>query len=179
MAKTKVPKPRPKPKKKKSTMKEQQPSLVRNHYAGLGLATGIAGYAATSAIQEGMSNKDRRGRRQPLRGDRKSYEQKVAQRSAESAQRVKNIKAEEARYRLTRMQGLNPNHLNDGDKKLRNQIIKQSKKTIADAAPPAKIIKTVSKVAGPLGVALTILDYLQGSPAGEGSAYHGPGARKK
>ena len=183
-----IPKSRPRLKKKKSTMREQQPPLVKNHYAGLGLATGIAGYAVTSAIRESMSSKGAGGRRRqkvrnrvPLK-DLPSYEQRFAERRAKSANRIKKIKAEQASYDLQRMQKINPNHLNDSDKKIRNQIIEQSKKTIKDAIPHSKFAKTltnVARVSPGTAVVLTILDYLQGRPAGEGSAITGPGSKKK
>lgn len=165
-----IPKSRPRSKKKKSTMREQSPSRLKDAY-GLGIGLGAAGYGIHTAIQEDKVRKPSPPR-YPKR--RTGDDPRVQQRKQQLARWAK--------YDLYKMQNINPQGLNDFEKKQRNKIIAESKKAIKDAIPPSKFAKTltnVARVAPGTAVVLTLLDFLQGTPAGEGSAITGPGARKK
>ncbi len=137
---------------------------------GLGAFTGLTLYGLYEATKE------LRGQRKPDRGDKMA-----ARRAARRDKLVKQRRLVDAQDDLYRMRNLNPNVLNKAEKKYRNQVIKDAKKTIRDASPrslASRVVGEVAKKASPAAVLFTLLDFMQGTPAGEGSAKFGPGARR-
>jgi hypothetical protein len=185
--KQKALKPRPKPKQKKSTMKVQEPPLVRNHYAGLGLAAGMAGYGATSAIQDIMSSKSPRSKRKSLKDlpkrkslkDLPSYEQRRAQSSAESTNRINKNKVKLAQMRIEDLKKLNTSVMTDKEKKQRKALLKQQQNIVKGLTKTTakELAKQVGLRAIPfVGAFLAAFD---SKPAGAGSAKFGPGSKEK
>ena len=138
---------------------------------GLGAFAGLTLYGLYEATKE------LRGQRKPDIGDKMA-----ARRAARQDKLVKQRRLVDAQDDLYRMRNLNPNVLNKAEKKYRNQVIKDAKKTIRDVSPrslASRVVGEVAKKASPAAVLFTLLDFMQGTPAGEGSAYFGPGARKQ
>jgi len=177
--KQKALKPRPKPKQKKSTMKVQEPPLVRNHYAGLGLAAGIAGYGATSAIQDIMSSKRRRGRRKPLKDLQKLTKREAELKRIAEENRIKNPKVKLAQMRIEDLKKLNTSVMTDKEKKQRKALLKQQQNIVKGLTKTTakELAKQVGLRAIPfVGAFLAAFD---SKPAGAGSAKFGPGSKEK
>ena len=137
---------------------------------GLGAAMGIALMGLFEAASEMRKNN------KPSYGDRR-----MARHDAEYNDRMKQRRLVQAQDDLYRMRNLNPNVLNKAEKKYRNQVIKDAKRTIRDASPrslSSRVVGEVARKASPAAALFTLLDFLGGTPAGEGSAKFGPGARK-
>ncbi len=174
-----IPKPKPRPKQKKSTMKVQEPPLVRNHYAGLGLAAGIAGYGATSAIQDIMSSKRRRGRRKPLKDLQKLTKREAELKRIAEENRIKNPKVKLAQMRIEDLKKLNTSVMTDKEKKQRKALLKQQQNIVKGLTKTTakELAKQVGLRAIPfVGAFLAAFD---SKPAGAGSAKFGPGSKEK
>ena len=135
---------------------------------GLGAAMGIALLGLFEAASE-MSNK-------PNYGD-----QRMARRKAEHNESMRQRRLVRAQDDLYDMRKINPKFLTKEERKYRNRAIKDAERTIKTNSPrsfASKVTGQVVKRASPAAALFTLLDFLQGTPAGEGSAKFGPGARK-
>ena len=138
---------------------------------GLGAAMGIALMGLLEARSE-MKKQSKSKLR---------FENRRSRINARSAETNKARRLVDAQDDLYRMRNLNPKVMNKAEKKYRNQVIKDAKRTIRDASPrslSSRIVGEVARKASPAAALFTLLDFLQGTPAGEGSAKFGPGARR-
>ena len=138
---------------------------------GLGVAMGIALMGLFEAASEMRKNN------KPSYGDRR-----MARWEAEYNDRMKQRRLVQAQDDLYRMRKLNPKVMTKAEKKYRNKVIKDAERTIKTGSPRSfgsKVVGQVATKAGPAAALFTLLDFMQGTPAGEGSAKFGPGARKR
>lgn len=137
---------------------------------GLGAAMGIALMGLFEAASEMRKNN------KPSYGDRR-----MARREAAHNESMKQRRLVQAQDDLYRMRKLNPKVMTKAEKKYRNRVIKDAERTIKTNSPRSfgsKVAGQVAKRASPAAALFTLLDFLQGTPAGEGSAKFGPGARQ-
>ena len=139
---------------------------------GLGAAMGIALMGLFEAASE-MKKQSKSKLR---------FENRRSRINARIAETNKARRLVDAQDDLYRMRNLNPKVMTKAEKKYRNRVIKDAERTIKTNSPrsfASKVTGQVAKRASPAAALFTLLDFLQGTPAGEGSAKFGPGARKQ